>query len=223
MKVSPNMTSTSAANSDRRTLGWAGFFLSILLIGGCSALPDKPVRPAVYDFGPGLVPKATPAAGAALPPLLLADIEAPAAVDGTAVLYRLAYADVQQVRPYAQARWSMSPAQLVRQRLRDPLSQQRVVLNPAEGPAGWILRLELEEFTQVFETPDRSVGLVRLRATLLETVNGRERLVAQRRFSVQRPAPSADAPGGVRALTAASDAAIDEIVQWLQQVPAPAR
>jgi cholesterol transport system auxiliary component len=223
MKVSPNMTSTSVSNSDRRALGWAGFFLSILLIGGCSALPDKPVRPAVYDFGPGLVPKATPAAGAALPPLLLADIEAPATVDGTAVLYRLAYADVQQVRPYAQARWSMPPAQLVRQRLRDPLSQQRVVLSPAEGPAGWILRLELEEFTQVFEAPDRSVGLVRLRATLLETVNGRERLVAQRRFTAQRPAPSADAPGGVRALTAASDAAIDEIVQWLQQVPASAR
>lgn len=223
MKVSPNMTSTSVANSDRRALGWACFFLSILLIGGCGALPDKPVRPAVYDFGPGLVPKATPAAGAALPPLLLADIEAPATVDGTAVLYRLAYADVQQVRPYAQARWSMPPAQLVRQRLRDSLSQQRVVLSPAEGPAGWMLRLELEEFTQVFDAPDRSVGLVRLRATLLETVNGRERLVAQRRFSVQRPAPSADAPGGVRALTAASDAAIDEIVQWLQQVPASAR
>ena len=158
MKVSPNMTSTSVANSDRRALGWAGFFLSILLIGGCSALPDKPVRPAVYDFGPGLVPKATPAAGAALPPLVLADIEAPATVDGTAVLYRLAYADVQQVRPYAQARWSMPPAQLVRQRLRDSLSQQRVVLSPAEGPAGWILRLELEEFTQVFDAPDRSVA-----------------------------------------------------------------
>jgi len=223
MKVSPNMTSTSVANSDRRALGWAGFFLSILLIGGCSALPDKPVRPAVYDFGPGLVPKATPAAGAALPPLVLADIEAPATVDGTAVLYRLAYADVQQLRPYAQARWSMPPAQLVRQLLRDPLSQQRVVLNPAEGPAGWILRLELEEFTQVFETPDRSVGLVRLRATLLETVNGRERLVAQRRFTVQRPAASADAPGGVRALTAASDVATDEIVQWLYQAPAGVR
>ena len=139
-----------------------------------------------------------------MPPLLLADIEAPAAVDGTAVLFRLGYADVQQLRPYAQARWSMPPAQLVRQRLRDQLSQQRVVLNPAEGPAALILRLELEEFTQVFEAPDRSVGLVRLRATLLETANGRERLVAQRRFTVQRPAPSADAAGGVRALTAAS-------------------
>jgi cholesterol transport system auxiliary component len=204
-------------------MGWAVFFLSILLLGGCGALPDRPVRPAVYDFGPGLTAKPAAVPAQALPPLLLADIEAPAAFDGTAVLFRLAYADVQQLRPYAQARWSMPPAQLVRQPLRDQLSQQRVVLNPAEGPAAYILRLELEEFTQVFETPDRSVGLVRLRATLLENAGGRERLVAQRRFIVQRPAPSADAPGGVRALTAATAAAVEEIGQWLQQLPSAAR
>lgn len=204
-------------------MGWAGFCLSILLLGGCGALPDKPVRPAVFDFGPGPVTPSAPAPAPALPPLLLADIESPAAVDGTAVLFRLAYADVQQLRPYAQARWSMPPAQLVRQRLREQLSQQRVVLSPAEGPANLVLRLELEEFTQVFETPERSVGLVRLRATLLESAGGRERVVAQRRFTAQKPAPSPDAPGGVRALTAATDAAVDEIAQWLKQVPPAAR
>jgi cholesterol transport system auxiliary component len=220
MKAPLNMTSFSIANNDLPTLGWAGFCLSIVLLAGCSALPEKPVRPAVYDFGPGLVVKPAPAEN--LPALLLADIDAPAAVDGTAVLFRLAYADVQQLRPYAQARWSMPPAQLVRQRLRDQLSQQRVVLNPAEGPAAFILRLELEEFTQVFEAPDRSVGLVRLRATLLESTGGRERLVAQRRFTVERPAPSPDAAGGVRALTAATDAAVDEIAQWLKPLtPGP--
>jgi len=37
---------------------------------------------------------------------------------------------------------------------------------------------------------------------------------------VQRPATSADAAGGVRALTAATDAAIEELDQWLQQAPA---
>ena len=127
------------------------------------------------------------------------------------------------MRPYAQARWSMPPAQLVRQPLREQLSQQRVVLNPGEGPSAYILRLELEEFTQVFETPERSVGLVRLRATLLENAGGRERLVAQRRFSAQRLAPSPDAPGGVRALTAATDAAVEEIAQWLKEVPPAGR
>jgi cholesterol transport system auxiliary component len=197
-------------------------------LGGCAALPDKPVRPAVYDFGPGpgLTTLASPAPAApakTLPALALADIDAPPAIDGSAVLFRLAYADVQQLRPYAQARWSMPPAQLVRQRLREQLSQQRVVLNPGEGAASLGLRIELEEFTQVFETPERSIGLVRLRATLVDGVGGRERIVAQRRFVTQRPAPSADAAGGVRALTAATDAAIDEIGLWLQQLPAASR
>ena len=217
MKKSVQLTSRTIAVCGHATLGWGGFLLSILLLGGCAALPDRPVRPAVFDFGPGLATQPVTAATQTLPPLLLADIEAPAAVDGTAVLFRLAYADVQQLRPYAHARWSMPPAQLVRQRLRDQLSLERVVLSPAEGPASLVLRLELEEFTQVFETPERSVGLVRMRATLLESAGGRERLVAQRRFTAQRPAPSPDAPGGVRALTAATDAAVEEIAQWLKQ------
>jgi len=229
MKKWSRMTPVSIAENDHSTLGWAGICLIASLLGGCGALPDRPVRPAVYDFGPGLSAKggAAPVAGATapavLPPLALADVDAPAAVDGTAVLFRLAYADVQQLRPYAQARWSMPPAQLVRQRLREQLSQQRVVLNPGEGTAPFTLRLELEEFTQVFETPERAIGLVRLRATLVETATGRDRLVAQRRFVTQRPAPSADAAGGVRALTAATDAAIDDIALWLQQLPAPTR
>lgn len=216
------MIAARARPASARALFHFTILAATLALGGCALpLPDKPVRAAPYDLGP---PPASVAAAAPGEALALAPIEAAAALDGTAMVYRLNYAGAgQQPRAYAQARWSMPPAQLVRQRLRDQLSQQRVVLNPAEGPAGWILRLELEEFTQVFETPDRSVGLVRLRATLLETVNGRERLVAQRRFTVQRPAASADAPGGVRALTAASDVATDEIVQWLYQAPAGVR
>ena len=42
-------------------------------------------------------------------------------------------------------------------------------------------------------------------------------MMAQRTVVVQRPAPSADAAGGVRALGAATDAAVDELAQWLRQ------
>ena len=226
MKKMLQITSQSIANNHHFTLGWSAFCLIFSLLGGCAALPDKPVRPAVYDFGPGQPAAASPMVGGAAgvqPALALAEIDAPAALDGTALLYRLAYADVQQLRPYAQARWSMTPAQLVRQRLRDQLGQTRVVLGVGDGAVAATLRLELEEFTHVFDAPDRSAGLVRLRATLVPGAGGRERTVAQRRFTVQRPAPSADAPGGVRALTAATDAALEEVAQWLQSVPPPAR
>ena len=44
-----------------------------------------------------------------------------------------------------------------------------------------------------------------------------ERLVGQRTIVQRLPAPTADAAGGVRALTAATDAAAQEIAGWLSQ------
>jgi cholesterol transport system auxiliary component len=210
-------------------------FFGVLALAGCSALPDKPTRPSMYDFGPGAltVPASTPTATrpAQLPPLAIDDISTPGgALDNLAVLYRLGYTDVQQLRPYAQARWSKPPAQLVQQRLREQLGQRRTVFRIGEGAAlnrsqnavlPLQLRLELQEFSQLFSAPEASVGLIRLRATLLELTPAGEKLLGQRLIVVQRHAASADAPGGVRALTAATDAAIEELDQWLQQTPAP--
>lgn len=58
---------------------------------------------------------------------------APSALDTLPIIYRLGYSDAQQLRPYAQARWSMPPAQLLRQRVRETLGQRRAVLNLADG------------------------------------------------------------------------------------------
>ncbi|WP_341916827.1 ABC-type transport auxiliary lipoprotein family protein [Polaromonas sp. YR568] len=204
--------------------------LVVLALGACSALPDKPLRAALYDFGPGLSSTQPATRQAPLPPLALSDISTPGgALDNQAVLYRLAYADAQQLRPYSQARWSMPPAQLVRQRLRETLGRDRAIFNAGEGPAlnrsaalgatPRTLQLQLEEFSHLFQSPASSTGLVRLHATLVENTPSGEKLLAQRYFTVQRPATSADAAGGVRALTAATDAAIEEISQWLQQTP----
>ncbi|MEO7107726.1 MAG: ABC-type transport auxiliary lipoprotein family protein [Rhodoferax sp.] len=195
----------------------------LLALGGCASL-KPPARATVYDFGPGPVASVPTTRLAPLPTLILADVESNPALDSSAVLYRLAYSDAQQPRPYAQTRWSMTPAQLIRQRLREQLGQRRSVLSAAQGvvvgkPA-MILHLELDEFSQLFETPERSNGLVRLRATLGQGGHGAERLLAQRSFIVQRPAATADAVGGVRALTDATDAAIAEMEQWVQQVEA---
>jgi cholesterol transport system auxiliary component len=130
-------------------------------------------------------------------------------------LYRLAYADAQQLKPYALTRWSMPPAQLISQRLRQQLGEQRAVVAPGEAAAPFNLRLVLEEFSQVFDAPAQSHGLLRLRATLSQRVGGSETLLAQRRFVVQQPAPTPDAPGAVRALTAASDQVIGQVTAWL--------
>jgi len=195
-------------------------------MAGCSALPDKPVRATLYDFGPS-VPITTPAAPQpSLPAMVMADVEATSALDGNAVLYRLGYADDHQLRPYAHARWSAPPPQLIRQRLRQRLARERAVLDLGEsaalarngGSAPRVLRVGLEEFSQLFESEASSWGLLRLRVTLMDNTSAGEKLLAQRSFVVRKPAPTADAPGGVRALAAATDDAAEEIAQWVQGV-----
>jgi cholesterol transport system auxiliary component len=193
-------------------------------LAACSALPDKPVRQTMYDFGP-TAPVATGPATASRAALVLPDLEANGILDTTALVYRLAYEDANELRPYAFARWSAPPGQLLRQRLRDFLGRDRPVLDSAAaaalarrgGAVPPVLRVELEEFSQVFDTPASSRAVLRLRCTLLESSGAGERLVAQRTFEVQRPAGSADAAGGVRALSAATDAAAQDIAGWLQQ------
>ena len=209
-----------------RTTGRFGLSLLIgALLSACAGLVDKPVSRTLYDFGPVTPVAAGQARPAAQPAIVLADIDASGTLDGSAVLYRLGYADAHQLRPYAHARWGAPPPQLVRQRLREQLGRDRVVLNLGESAAlaregsvlPRVLRIELEEFSQVFDSPSQSWGLLRLRASLFDNEPAGEKLLAQRSVAVQRPAPTADAPGGVRALTAATDAAAEEIGQWLQQ------
>jgi len=196
--------------------------LALLLAATLSACGTAPAKHfAVYDFGPGATQPLPSNRMAPLPTVLLAEVETSAAIEGSAVQYRLAYSDAQQLRPYAQARWAMAPAQLLRQRLRAMLGQRRSVLSPpdAVAPGTLALRLELEEFSHFFASPTSSSGLVRVRATV-SRFGPPHKPVAQTSFVVQKPAATADAAGGVQALAQASDALIEQLDQWLQQVAA---
>ena len=211
---------TNIAQREGKTLARALFCLIFALAAaGCTVL-DKPQRAQVYDFGALPANASAPAAATAdaLPPLALAAVDANQALDGLAVLYRLDYADPQQLRRYAQARWSAPPAELVRQRLREILGRQRTVLDPGTAASPLLLRIDLDEFSQQFASPQQSAGVIRLRATLLRLSATGAAPVAQRSLRIERPAASPDARGGVQALAAATDAAAEQIAQWLISV-----
>ena len=197
-------------------------FLSIFLaLAGCAVpLPDKPVRPQPYDLGPAL-PLAANAAPSG-PALALDRVESSAAIDGTHIIYRLVHSDGgQQPRPYATARWTMSPPQLLTQRLREAFAATRPVVEAGGGLAPLELRTELDEFAQIFDSPGRSHAVVQLRATVVAPGARAQRLLGQRTFRVRRPAPTPDAPGGVAALREASDEAVRQLVEWVEALPAP--
>ena len=202
-----------------------------LLMGAsaCTSLPQPPQRPQVYDLGvPAAASNANTNATTHATPLVLAEILTSGQREGSsAMLYRLAYANPQQLHPYAQARWSLPPSVLLQQALSQQLGQHRSVLTGATGvqyanqastPPN-LLHIELEEFSQVFDSPDSSHALLRLRASLLRPGKTGDRLLGQRHITITQPATSANAPGGAQALAQAAQQAAAQLQDWLQHIP----
>lgn len=214
-----------ATGHARRALLAAG---ALTLLAGCSALPQKPAPVARYDFGL----QAPQTAGAAVSkasaqaPLVLAKVRASGTPEASAaILYRLAYANDRELRPYTQARWTAPAEQLIQQRVRDTLAQQRAVLLDDDGatqalqlpalPA--MLRLDVEEFSQVFDSSTSSRGVLRMRATLTEVSPRGEKWLGQQVFNISQPAATADAAGGTAALAMAANEAAQQLDAWLRQ------
>ncbi|HJW55353.1 MAG TPA: ABC-type transport auxiliary lipoprotein family protein [Burkholderiaceae bacterium] len=185
------------------------------LLAGCAI--QRPESATLYDLGPARPMTAAPSLATSLPAISMADVAAPGWLDRPLMFYRLDYQNDQQPRTYAQSRWLTPPTQMLTQRVKMRIAQAGGVVLPAsDGAANMpLLRIEADDFMQVFDAPGHSVGRVALRASLFK---GRA-LVAQRSFRSQVPASQADAGGGARALAAASDAAIAELMQWLATLP----
>jgi len=183
--------------------------LVALLLAGCSVVQPARTPEASYDFGP-------PPSAVAGPKLdktvMLHDATAVLWLDLPHLHYRLAQSAPAQPRSYANSRWVMSPAALFTQRLKGRLADAgKGAYSPNDGVrTDLTLRIELEEFAQMFDSATASRGVVRVRASL---TGGKEAPV-QKAFMVDRPAATADADGGAKALIAASDEAIKQIVEW---------
>ena len=193
-----------------RSIGRLCAVLCALIASACS-LGNGKGEIAAYDFG--AAPGAREGGPRLRQPLLVYEVGGPAWMDSTSIHYRLAYRDASRPQAYAGSRWVMPPAALLTNRLRQRLAGTGGgVILPADGVRAPVaLRVELDEFTQVFDAENRSRAVVRLRASLV----GSGSLIAQKAFSVDKPAASQDAEGGVRALTAASDEMLEQLLDWI--------
>jgi cholesterol transport system auxiliary component len=201
----------SALSSTRPLSRYLTILFSVPLLLLFSACASTEVQRS-YDFGSNNT--APTSSQLATLKLNLAEIQVPVNLEGSAMLYRLIYNNPQELRAYANSRWSMPPAQLLKQKIIARINQEGgAVTAGADGTSGLhILRIDLEEFSQHFSTPGNSQVQLRWRASLINN----KRLLAQKVFSAQSNSGSADAAGGARAMPQASDQAITELMVWLQ-------
>lgn len=205
-------------------------------LAGCAS---KGPQPTSYDFGPmgaplpaaSLAPSSSGTSGTngtngsdgagalatGIPALVVSDVSGPASLDTQRMFYRLMYADARQSRPYAYNNWSVTPLQLLSQRLKARIAQSGVKVVSTTDAAGGLplLRLEADEFSQNFDSATQSSASITLRASVFRN----HKLVDQRTFTRTARAPSADAAGGASALAESTDGIAADILAWLATVP----
>jgi cholesterol transport system auxiliary component len=186
--------------------------LAVSTVIGCAVAPA--VNVTAYDFGPN--PMRAGVRTRLFGVLTVDRVRAPSWYDGSDILYRLAYQDPTRPQVYRQSRWIASPEELLTQRLRQKLDTviEGGVTSSDEGVASdYLLRVDLIEFSQVFDTADASHAVVRIRASLIDVKHGQ--LLAQNDFDAERRAPTPNAAGAVRALQEATDAVLANLANWL--------
>ncbi|MDR2837955.1 MAG: PqiC family protein [Azonexus sp.] len=188
--------------------------LAAALLGGCFLAGKRggETGMTLHDFGTPPPLKEV----RARPAKVALEIKAPQWLDGLGVNYRLSYADASQLREYTRSRWAGPPTQLVAQRLMQTLD-----LTAAGQVSGkCVLRIELSEFSQIFASPNDSIGLLQGKALWLDA--GR-RSLAERPWSISSPAATADARGGVAALKTVVDRLAGELLDWEQKLTTSGR
>ncbi len=177
--------------------------LLLALLSACSGLPKPGAQPALYDFG---MIANTNMNNPDTIRIRLGHVEASPGLDGHEMRYRLAYQDPARVFAYNESRWAILPADLIAQRVQNrwaPSSDAKCSLN-----------ITLNIFDQVFDSPGSSRGVVQLRAELVNG-NGHNSPRISTVITVEKTSASADAKGGVAALTSATDEAITKLKTWV--------
>ena len=181
--------------------------LAIALLAGCAASPSA-VQPTVYDFGLPVSALAGQGGAGAEAMSLAVDVHTPPWFDSPGIDYRLAYDDPLKRREYADSRWAANPGQLLTQRLR----QQLGAPDAAGAAEACALRIELQEFSQVFDSPQHSRALLQATAILTDATR---RVIAERQFVAEKNAATPDARGGVGALVEAGNELGQQLAHWL--------
>ncbi|MDO9600348.1 MAG: ABC-type transport auxiliary lipoprotein family protein [Azoarcus sp.] len=179
----------------------------IVLLSACNGIgiPPKPV--AIYDLGL-IASRSLPAD--AVPSRI--QFLAPTWLEVSAMQYRLEWDQPLRRRAFADSRWAAKPPEMLARAL------DRAVRSNGTATSECRLRIELDEFIQIFEAEDRSKVELVARASWLPARS--EAALARKEFRLSQPAdPTAE--GGVAAYRELAAQFSDQLALWLSELDPP--
>lgn len=191
-----------------RVSGLCGALLVACCLAGCNSLGLQAPQTAIYDFGliePARIPPAV------VPARI--EVTAPSWLSGSSIQYRLAWSQPERRRAYAESRWAAQPADMLTVSLGRALRIGNGGNNGGHMGARCRLKVEIDEFIQVFDTEQRNHVELVVRVELLPPRG--ELPLAWREFRQREAGITADAEGGVKAARAAVLGLAGDIAGWL--------
>ncbi len=183
------------------------------IVAGCSSL-----RPSVHEHT--ILPSNTPhvavtqSINATLKVLSTRSISSLASTQ----LYYLK--DASHIDAYLYSRWSDSPSSMIDRSLTSSLQNRQLfttlIPSTSSATADVILESDLSAFYHRFNDDAKSEGFIDVTYRLIDTKT--KKTIASKHFVIIEPALSADAKGGVDALTKATWHLSEKTTDWLETV-----
>lgn len=159
-----------------------------LFVGTGCATTGKP--PALHDFGLSTNPTTEKAS---------VSINAPTWLWDNRIRYRLLYSEPTEVKFYGLDRWIASPPELFEQLFN--------------GRSKYGVAIQLQDFEQQFDAPDRSRVVLRFTAEAYST--DKQHKLGEREFYIQQYTKTADASGAISGFTNLAHQAVRNVQDWL--------
>ncbi|MCX6062044.1 MAG: ABC-type transport auxiliary lipoprotein family protein [Campylobacterales bacterium] len=187
--------------------------LIAFILTGCSAL-----RPSLHEYT--ILPSYVPHVTTTLPikaALKLSSTRSIPSLVSTQLYY---LKDTSHIDAYLYSRWSDSPSSMIDRSLYSSLQNRQLftTLIPvtSKATADLILESDLNAFYHRFLNDSKSEGLIDITYRLIDLKT--KTTLASKRFYITEPALSADAQGGVNALTKATHQLSENTIDWLETV-----
>lgn len=177
--------------------------LALFVALSVTACEITPKQPDVHDFGLP-IGMGSSSSNVSVPNI---DIDAPKWIWDTRIRYRLLYKSPTKVNFYMLDRWIATPPELFKQQL---VAQGKSLRYP--------LSIKFLDFEQQFDSAKQAKVFIRVSVTAFSNTN---KPLATREFQWQRLTQTPDANGAVQGFVALVHGAVNDIDDWLANLPMP--